>query len=81
MAGRPPAQARHKHFPDKRALLLANARVVTYPAGHAPHLETPDAFEAELERFLTTLPADGVAEDRSKRARASRVSARSGGVN
>ncbi|MBI3767678.1 MAG: hypothetical protein HY271_04170 [Deltaproteobacteria bacterium] len=54
---------------------------MTYPAGHAPHLETPDAFEAELERFLTTLPADGVAEDRSKRARASRVSARSGGVN
>lgn len=27
----------------------------TFPAGHAPHLETPDAFEAALERFLEPL--------------------------
>jgi pimeloyl-ACP methyl ester carboxylesterase len=49
-----------------------NARVVTYSAGHAPHLETPDAFEAELERFLATLPTDGVAEDRSTLTRVAR---------
>ena len=34
-----------------------NARVVEFPAGHAPQLETPDAFEAEVERFLQGLPA------------------------
>jgi pimeloyl-ACP methyl ester carboxylesterase len=27
----------------------------TFPAGHAPHLETADAFEAALERFLEPL--------------------------
>jgi 4,5:9,10-diseco-3-hydroxy-5,9,17-trioxoandrosta-1(10),2-diene-4-oate hydrolase len=39
-----PALAR---FPD--------VRLETFPAGHAPHLETPDAFEAALERFLEPL--------------------------
>ena len=34
---------------------LAGARLETFPAGHAPHLETPDAFEAALERFLEPL--------------------------
>jgi len=34
-----------------------NARVVRFKAGHAPQLETPDAFEAEVEGFLRTLPA------------------------
>jgi 4,5:9,10-diseco-3-hydroxy-5,9,17-trioxoandrosta-1(10),2-diene-4-oate hydrolase len=33
-----------------------NARVVELPAGHAPQLETPDAFEAEVETFLASLP-------------------------
>jgi 4,5:9,10-diseco-3-hydroxy-5,9,17-trioxoandrosta-1(10),2-diene-4-oate hydrolase len=42
---------------------FADARLETFPAGHAPHLETPDAFEATLERFLEPLgradaPAD-----------------------
>lgn len=31
------------------------ARVVELPAGHAPQLETPDRFEAEVERFLAGL--------------------------
>lgn len=31
------------------------ARLERFPAGHAPHLETPDAFEASVERFLTTV--------------------------
>jgi 4,5:9,10-diseco-3-hydroxy-5,9,17-trioxoandrosta-1(10),2-diene-4-oate hydrolase len=39
-----PALAR---FPD--------ARLETFPAGHAAHLETPEAFEAALERFLAPL--------------------------
>jgi 4,5:9,10-diseco-3-hydroxy-5,9,17-trioxoandrosta-1(10),2-diene-4-oate hydrolase len=32
-----------------------NARVVELPAGHAPQLETPEAFEAEVEGFLRAL--------------------------
>ncbi len=40
---------------------IADARIVTYRAGHAAHLEDPDAFEADLERFLAALPSDGVA--------------------
>jgi len=32
------------------------ARLERFPAGHAPHLETPDAFEAAVERFLGELP-------------------------
>ncbi len=32
-----------------------NARVVEFRAGHAPQLETPDAFEAEVEGFLAAL--------------------------
>jgi 4,5:9,10-diseco-3-hydroxy-5,9,17-trioxoandrosta-1(10),2-diene-4-oate hydrolase len=39
-----PALAR---FPD--------VRLETFPAGHAAHHETPDAFEAVLERFLEPL--------------------------
>jgi 4,5:9,10-diseco-3-hydroxy-5,9,17-trioxoandrosta-1(10),2-diene-4-oate hydrolase len=31
------------------------ARVVELAGGHAPHLETPDAFEAEVARFLAAL--------------------------
>jgi 4,5:9,10-diseco-3-hydroxy-5,9,17-trioxoandrosta-1(10),2-diene-4-oate hydrolase len=34
---------------------FARARLETFPAGHAAHLETPDAFEASLERFLAGL--------------------------
>jgi 4,5:9,10-diseco-3-hydroxy-5,9,17-trioxoandrosta-1(10),2-diene-4-oate hydrolase len=30
-------------------------RLEHFPAGHAPHLETPDAFEASVERFLAGL--------------------------
>lgn len=40
-----------------------NARLETFPAGHAAHLETPDAFEAALERFLAELPAEAAARD------------------
>ncbi len=32
-----------------------NARLESFPAGHAPHLETPEAVEAAAERFLTGL--------------------------
>ena len=32
-----------------------NAEVVRFPAGHAAHLETPEAFEAVLDRFLAAL--------------------------
>jgi len=35
-------------FPD--------ARVVEFRAGHAPQLETPEAFEAEVEAFVRALP-------------------------
>jgi pimeloyl-ACP methyl ester carboxylesterase len=34
---------------------FAGARLETFPAGHAPHLETPDQFESVLERFLEPL--------------------------
>jgi len=34
---------------------LPTARLETFAAGHAPHLETPDALEAALERFLDPL--------------------------
>jgi 4,5:9,10-diseco-3-hydroxy-5,9,17-trioxoandrosta-1(10),2-diene-4-oate hydrolase len=33
-----------------------NARLETFAAGHAAHLETPDAFEACVEGFLVRLP-------------------------
>lgn len=33
-----------------------NVELVRFPAGHAAHVETPDAFEATLERFLAALP-------------------------
>jgi 4,5:9,10-diseco-3-hydroxy-5,9,17-trioxoandrosta-1(10),2-diene-4-oate hydrolase len=35
---------------------FADARIETFPAGHAAHLETPDAFAASLLRFLEALP-------------------------
>jgi len=47
---------------------IPNARVVAFRAGHAAHLEQPDAFEAELERFLAALPADA-AHDHGRLAR------------
>jgi pimeloyl-ACP methyl ester carboxylesterase len=34
-----------------------NARVVEFRAGHAPQLETPDAFEVAVEGFVQGLPA------------------------
>jgi len=34
-----------------------NAKLETFEAGHAPFLETPEAFDASLERFLVSLPA------------------------
>jgi 4,5:9,10-diseco-3-hydroxy-5,9,17-trioxoandrosta-1(10),2-diene-4-oate hydrolase len=34
-----------------------NARLERFPAGHAAHLETPDAFEAALDPFLARLGA------------------------
>lgn len=34
-----------------------NARVVEFDAGHAPQLEMPDAWTAEVQRFLEALPA------------------------
>jgi pimeloyl-ACP methyl ester carboxylesterase len=37
-----------RQFPD--------ARLEKFPAGHAAHLEMPEAFEASLERFLAELP-------------------------
>src|SRR5262249_24003283 len=46
-----------------------NARIVRFgKAGHAAHLEAPDAFEAELERFLDVLPHEA-AQDHGSRAR------------
>src|SRR5262245_27859575 len=37
------------------------ARIVEFPAGHAAHLETPEAFEDAVERFLATLEKPVVA--------------------
>jgi len=37
---------------------IPHARIVTFRAGHAAHLEEPEAFEAELERFLDAVPAE-----------------------
>jgi pimeloyl-ACP methyl ester carboxylesterase len=31
------------------------ARLERFPAGHSPHLETPEAFETSVERFVATL--------------------------
>lgn len=42
-----------RNLPAIRA--FPNARLVELPAGHAPQLETPDAFAAEVVRFLETL--------------------------
>jgi pimeloyl-ACP methyl ester carboxylesterase len=36
---------------------VPNATVERFAAGHGAHLETPDEFEAAVERFLATLPA------------------------
>ena len=43
-----------RSFPD--------ARLEVFAAGHAAHLETPDAFEASLVRFLDGLPSEGTAD-------------------
>ncbi len=51
---------------------LANARVATFRAGHAPHLEEPEAFEAELERFLAALAAAEPAHVHERPARVAR---------
>jgi len=45
-----------------------NARVEKFRAGHAAHLETPDAFEAALERFLAELGDGHQAAPRALRA-------------
>ncbi len=34
-----------------------HARVVEFPAGHAPQLETPEEFEREVAAFIADLPA------------------------
>jgi len=34
---------------------LPNTQVIQFQAGHSPFLETPEAFTAELERFLVSL--------------------------
>ena len=47
---------------------LVNARVEKFRAGHAAHLETPDAFEAALERFLAELGDGHQAAPRALRA-------------
>jgi 4,5:9,10-diseco-3-hydroxy-5,9,17-trioxoandrosta-1(10),2-diene-4-oate hydrolase len=49
-----------------------HARLVTFRAGHAPHLETPDAFEAELERFLALVDARVADAGNDERATAAR---------
>jgi pimeloyl-ACP methyl ester carboxylesterase len=36
---------------------VPGARLERFAAGHAAHLETPDAFAASLERFVDALPA------------------------
>ena len=57
------AWATRDQFVQLRRSLVAirrfpNAKVEKFPAGHAAHLETPDAFEAALERFLAELGPD-----------------------
>jgi pimeloyl-ACP methyl ester carboxylesterase len=56
--------ARDQVIPLARCLpavqTFPQARLVRFPAGHAAHLETPDAFEAELETFLAGLPLAAV---------------------
>lgn len=34
---------------------LSHAELRCFPAGHAPHLETPAAFDAALDRFLSSI--------------------------
>lgn len=51
--------ARDRVIPLARCLsavrAFPNARLVRFPAGHAAHLETPDAFEDALDGFLASL--------------------------
>ncbi len=51
--------ARDRVIPLGRCLpavqAFPNARLVRFPAGHAAHLETPDAFEETLDAFLASL--------------------------
>jgi len=38
---------------NRRAIeAIPGVRFETFPGGHAPFLESPEAFEASLERFL-----------------------------
>ncbi len=63
-----------RRFPD--------ARLEKFPAGHAAHLETPDAFEVPLEGFLAGLPADRSSRaepSTAKPERMARAEARVGG--
>jgi 4,5:9,10-diseco-3-hydroxy-5,9,17-trioxoandrosta-1(10),2-diene-4-oate hydrolase len=50
---------RDRFIPLRRSLptirRFADARLERFRAGHAPHLETPDAFEAAVERFLAEI--------------------------
>jgi pimeloyl-ACP methyl ester carboxylesterase len=50
--------------------LFPDARLEVFPAGHAAHLETPEAFEASLVHFLTGLAAENPADDAWRGARA-----------
>jgi 4,5:9,10-diseco-3-hydroxy-5,9,17-trioxoandrosta-1(10),2-diene-4-oate hydrolase len=56
--------ARDRVIPLSRCLpavrTFPHARLVRFPAGHAAHLETPDAFEAALDAFLAELPVAAV---------------------
>lgn len=40
---------------------FSRARLETFPAGHAPHLETPEAFEIAVERFVQGLASAAAA--------------------
>jgi pimeloyl-ACP methyl ester carboxylesterase len=45
------------------------ARLETFPAGHAPHLETPDACAAAIARFVATIPVAAEEADLVRRVR------------
>jgi 4,5:9,10-diseco-3-hydroxy-5,9,17-trioxoandrosta-1(10),2-diene-4-oate hydrolase len=46
-----------------------NARIARFRAGHAAHLETPDAFEEALEDFLASLPRSVMPAERATASR------------
>jgi pimeloyl-ACP methyl ester carboxylesterase len=41
-----------RHVIDTLAAALPRARVIEMPAGHAPHLVSPDRFFGELQAFF-----------------------------